>query len=193
MQDYEYLWLAAQNGLEAQARAAADACVPAAFSEAKGDVSWSVKGSDWDNQRLVLARLLEQKLAKPVEKRPAKAIESAPEPAAPVGPSEKEIAAAKEAEAGLRKAIIEGVQKGKQASVYVEVFGATARVKLVRADEQNLVARMAGTDVDIPWSTLSPRCFFGIAKQYSDDKDALAVYRRGMNIGEESDGGNTAE
>jgi len=62
MQDYEYLWLAAANGLGKEARAIADKCVPAAFSEARGDVSWSVKGSDWDEKRLRLAEGLEKKL-----------------------------------------------------------------------------------------------------------------------------------
>jgi hypothetical protein len=64
MQDYEYLWLAANNGLEKEARAVADACVPAAFSDAQGDVSWSVRGSDWDAQRLKLGELLEGKLGR---------------------------------------------------------------------------------------------------------------------------------
>jgi hypothetical protein len=62
MQDYEYLWLASQNGLGAEARAAADACVPTAFSDADGQASWSVRGSDWDAIRLKLAQALEQKL-----------------------------------------------------------------------------------------------------------------------------------
>ncbi|HZO89967.1 MAG TPA: glycoside hydrolase domain-containing protein [Chthonomonadaceae bacterium] len=62
IQDYEYLWLAEQNELQAEARVVADACVPAAFSEAKGDVAWSQRGSDWDAQRLKLAEQLEQRL-----------------------------------------------------------------------------------------------------------------------------------
>lgn len=62
MQDYEYLWLASKNGLEAEARAAADECVPRAFSESKGNVAWSIKGSDWDAARWKLAEALEKKL-----------------------------------------------------------------------------------------------------------------------------------
>ena len=62
MQDYEYLWLAGKNGLKRQARAAADACVPTAFSDARRNVSWSVRGSDWDAERLKLAQTLERKL-----------------------------------------------------------------------------------------------------------------------------------
>jgi hypothetical protein len=60
LQDVEYLWLARRHGLEAEARAAADACVPAAFAETEGDVSWSVRGSDWDAARLRLAEQIER-------------------------------------------------------------------------------------------------------------------------------------
>lgn len=62
-QDYEYLWLAQQNGLTEEARTTVDACVPRVFSDAMGDVSWSEKGSDWDRQRLQLARKLEQTIS----------------------------------------------------------------------------------------------------------------------------------
>ena len=62
IQDVEYLWLAEKNGLKKEARAAADACVPAAFSDARRDVSWSIHGSDWDAVRLQLAQALERKL-----------------------------------------------------------------------------------------------------------------------------------
>ncbi len=61
MQDYEYLWLAEQRGLGKEARAAADACVPRAFTDAKGDVAWSVRGSDWDAQRRILAERIARK------------------------------------------------------------------------------------------------------------------------------------
>lgn len=64
LQDYEYLWLAQQNGLEAEARAVADACVPVAFAPALGsDVSWSARGSDWDTQRYRLAEQIERAMA----------------------------------------------------------------------------------------------------------------------------------
>jgi hypothetical protein len=61
MQDYEYLWLASQSGLGAEARAAADACVPTAFSDARDKASWSVDASDWDAARLKLAKLIQAK------------------------------------------------------------------------------------------------------------------------------------
>jgi len=64
MQDYEYLWLAAKNGLEAEAQGTAAACVPRAFSEAQGGVAWSIKGSDWDAERWKLAEAVEKKLTK---------------------------------------------------------------------------------------------------------------------------------
>ena len=63
VQDFEYLWLAEQHGLGAEARAAADACVPAAFKDARGDVSWSVRGSDWDARRRTLAEQIAAKRA----------------------------------------------------------------------------------------------------------------------------------
>lgn len=59
MQDYEWLWLAKQKGLEAEARAVVEACVPKAFSQARGEVSWSERGSDWDTHRRRLAEALE--------------------------------------------------------------------------------------------------------------------------------------
>lgn len=62
VQDYEYLWLAGQHGLQDQAREIVEICVPQAFSEAKGDVSWSERGSDWDLQRRKLGELIENKL-----------------------------------------------------------------------------------------------------------------------------------
>ncbi len=65
MQDYEYLWLAAKNGMADRAKAVADRAVPAAFSEAKGAVSWSEKGSDWDAHRRELAALLDGKARAP--------------------------------------------------------------------------------------------------------------------------------
>ncbi len=67
IQDYEYLVLAARNGLEAQAEAIAARMVPAAFCESSGDVSWSLSGSDWDAHRLELAELLEERLARSAE------------------------------------------------------------------------------------------------------------------------------
>jgi hypothetical protein len=61
MQDVEYLWLASKNGLAKEAGAAADACVPRAFSEAARDkVSWSERGSDWDAARRKLAEAIEK-------------------------------------------------------------------------------------------------------------------------------------
>jgi hypothetical protein len=62
MQDYEYLWLARKNGLNEEIAQIVDTCVPTAFSEAEGAVSWSVKGSDWDSLRLKLAELLEKEI-----------------------------------------------------------------------------------------------------------------------------------
>lgn len=60
MQDYEYLWLARQHGLDEAVRTVADACVPAAFASAHGDISWSVRGSDWDTRRQLLAEQIER-------------------------------------------------------------------------------------------------------------------------------------
>ena len=61
---YQHLWLAERSGLVQDARAIADACVPVAFTEAKGAVSWSERGSDWDAQRLRLAEQIERATAK---------------------------------------------------------------------------------------------------------------------------------
>jgi len=185
MQDYEYLWLAAENGLEAQARAVADACVPRAFSEASGDVSWSIRGSDWDTQRLMLARLLEQKLGK----KPSAARRSRPKdgrPAPPGGPTEKEIAAAKAAEAKLRAAVIKGAGAGKTARVYIDMMGRPTRATLLGADDSGIKVKASGMETTVKWSSLRPGRFYGVARRYSDDHKLLAAYCRGNGLAEEA-------
>jgi len=62
VQDYEYLWLAENNGLGTLATEIANRCVPRVFSEARGNVSWSTSGSFWDEQRQILAHALEERL-----------------------------------------------------------------------------------------------------------------------------------
>lgn len=59
-QDYEYLWLAKQGGLDKEAKAIVDKCIPAALWEAKGrkEVSWTLRGSEFDRYRKELATLL---------------------------------------------------------------------------------------------------------------------------------------
>ncbi|MFC1463098.1 glycoside hydrolase domain-containing protein [Verrucomicrobiota bacterium] len=63
-QDYEYLWLARRHGLIDVAEEIARTCVPSAFSEAGGPVSWSERGTDWDHHRHTLAQKLEARLRK---------------------------------------------------------------------------------------------------------------------------------
>jgi hypothetical protein len=59
-QDYEYLWLAKQAGLDKEIRAIADSCVPAALWEAKGltNISWSSRGYKFEQHRKELAELI---------------------------------------------------------------------------------------------------------------------------------------
>jgi len=60
IQDYEYLWLAAQRGRRTEADAIAREAVPAGMHEtaADGPASWSSCGSDWDGYRRKAAELI---------------------------------------------------------------------------------------------------------------------------------------
>lgn len=64
-QDYEYLWLAKQAGLEAEIKTIVNECVPTALWDAKSlkDISWSSRGYAFDSCRKKLAALLESKLS----------------------------------------------------------------------------------------------------------------------------------
>ena len=71
-QDYEYLRLARRHGLAHVAEEIARTCVPSAFSEAGGAVSWSERGSDWDKQRRILALKIETEIHRGDAPCPAK-------------------------------------------------------------------------------------------------------------------------
>jgi len=62
-QDYEYLWLAKQAGLEAEVKSIVNECVPVALWDAKSqkDISWSSHGYKFDSFRKKLAELLDSK------------------------------------------------------------------------------------------------------------------------------------
>lgn len=62
-QDFEYLWLARQAGLEDELKAIVDECIPTALWDAKdqNDVSWSSRGYGFDRYRKRLAELLSRK------------------------------------------------------------------------------------------------------------------------------------
>jgi hypothetical protein len=59
-QDYEYLWLAKQAGLETKLNALVNECIPTGVWDAKGqnDVSWSSRGYKFDQCRKKLAEML---------------------------------------------------------------------------------------------------------------------------------------
>jgi hypothetical protein len=62
-QDYEYLWMAKQLGLQNEAKAIADGCIPSALWDAKsnGNISWSGRGYKFELYRKQLAELLSSK------------------------------------------------------------------------------------------------------------------------------------
>jgi hypothetical protein len=62
-QDFEYLWLAKQAGLEGAMKSIVDNCVPTALWEAKfqSNISWSERGYVFEQYRKQLADLLEGK------------------------------------------------------------------------------------------------------------------------------------
>jgi len=59
-QDYEYLWLAKQAGLENEIKSIVDNCVPFALWDARGlsNISWSSRGYVFEQYRKQLAELL---------------------------------------------------------------------------------------------------------------------------------------
>jgi hypothetical protein len=63
-QDFEYLWLSKQAGLELEITPIVNECVPKALWEAKSqkDISWSCRGYKFDICRKKIADLLESKL-----------------------------------------------------------------------------------------------------------------------------------
>ena len=63
-QDYEYLWLAKQAGLENEMKSIVDNCVPVALWDAKtqSNISWSSRGYIFDQYRKQLAELLSTKV-----------------------------------------------------------------------------------------------------------------------------------
>ncbi len=62
-QDYEYLWLARQAGLENEEKIIVDNCVPAALWDARSlaNISWSSRGNAFERYRKQLAELLSVK------------------------------------------------------------------------------------------------------------------------------------
>jgi hypothetical protein len=62
-QDYEYLWLAKERGLENEMKVIVDNCVPSALWEAKSNsnISWSSRGYKFEQCRKQLAELLSSK------------------------------------------------------------------------------------------------------------------------------------
>jgi hypothetical protein len=59
-QDYEYLWLAKQAGLEKEMTSILNSCIPTGLWEAKSqkDISWSSRGYTFDQYRRQLAERL---------------------------------------------------------------------------------------------------------------------------------------
>jgi hypothetical protein len=62
-QDYEYLWLAKQAGLENEVKSIVDNCVPTALWDARtqSNISWSGRGNKFEQYRKQLAELLSTK------------------------------------------------------------------------------------------------------------------------------------
>ena len=62
-QDYEYLWLAKQAGLENEIKLIVDNCIPSALWEAKynNNISWSSRGFKFEQYRKQLSELLSSK------------------------------------------------------------------------------------------------------------------------------------
>lgn len=107
--------------------------------------------------------------------------------APPAGPTAEEAATAEALVPRLRGAVIAGVKQGKSEGVYIEMLGRTMRARVVAADEKGIPVQAQGIEVPIAWSDLTLRRFYGIARKYTDNHKALAVFCRGMGLTEEAE------
>ncbi len=92
------------------------------------------------------------------------------------------------AAAQLRHWIVDGVAAGRQQTAFVDLLGRPARGRVVGADESGLVLSVAGTEISVPWGTLSAKRFAALARKYSpgDEAAALDDFRAAFGTGEEN-------
>jgi len=104
----------------------------------------------------------------------------------PSGPTPEEIAAAQKAEIQLRKIIIDGVAGGKKEPVSINIGHQPVRGILSDATDKDITVKVQAMEMKTPWADLAPEYFYRIAVKYSDDRELLNTYCRGMGLPVES-------
>ena len=82
-------------------------------------------------------------------------------------------AAAARASPAFRQKIIAGVRAGKRTAIYIDFGGRPTRGRLVSANEDGLVVSGSVGEIAVPWDSVNPARFAGIAAKYAGD-DASA-------------------
>ena len=114
-----------------------------------------------------------------------------PSPAArkPEEPTPAEKAAAEKRYGELRAAIIQAVGAGRKEVVTLDLLGQAVKAKLVAADEKGLtvVPEGLGNQFQRSWSELASRDFCNVARQYSQDHEALYEFCRGKGLAQQAE------
>ena len=116
-----------------------------------------------------------------------------PPPEAPPGaapaekphePTPEEKAAAEAAYLKLRRVIVRGAKDGQRLPLSVKLGGRTMRGWIVEADEEDVVLKNfgSGAKMSVPWQDIPPAKFLHLARQYTDDREALDAYARGKGL-----------
>lgn len=79
---------------------------------------------------------------------------------------------AKNAVEYLRRKAIEKVRAGEKPRLFIDLFGQPTRARLVVAGEEEITADVGGAPIEMPWSGLAPRRFYGLAENCIDEDSA---------------------
>jgi len=91
--------------------------------------------------------------------------------------------------AAVRKIIVDGSAKSGPKRVTVDLFGRSARAKLLRAGEGGIVVKASGIEAPVKWSTIRPARLASLARAYSKtgrDHLAIAKYLAASGIEDEA-------
>jgi len=103
------------------------------------------------------------------------------------GVTPEQLAAALKRHGELKAAIIKGVSEGRRARVYVDMAGRPTRSRVIGADDVAVKVSARGLEVMVKWSELTAERFYGIARRYSRDRQALYEYCLGSGLKDEAE------
>lgn len=95
------------------------------------------------------------------------------------------------AKEALRRKIIEKAAAGASVSFYIDFMGGTSRAGLGGATDEELQVNIGGAPIRMPWDTLSPKRFLGLASKCIDEnsaQDHLTLARFALANGMEEKG-----